>query len=143
MQLTPNNPELDYYKSAHIFIPYIQSCNIEWSEPSNKDNSTKISPFILYDADWLCCRGKVSMLLKDLKKITDEDLIDLYKLEGNLEPSKDEIDYLRDRISLYDADGMELGRRTVQFLYTKGYALPYLNYSIKDLIGMGFYKIIE
>lgn len=88
--------------------------------------------------------------LKSLDNIIDEDAIELF----NLMFSKQHLDKTNDF-------KLELGKSWVsaylrnvdtfapfnyiygfQFLQSKGYALPYMNYSVEDLVELGVYKLI-
>ena len=96
--------------------------------------------------------------LTPLKKITESDAITIAKMFGcvNAEIYKRnkecvlmiddsyeiQISYngyicVRKNKELYN----EMVLRAYQYLQSKGYALPYLNYSVEDLVELGVYKL--
>ena len=73
--------------------------------------------------------------LKPLSKITDEDAISMYRgLERNYESSNQ---FLED----YKSIGF-LEQSEVDFLRSKGYAVPYMEYSVEDLISFGWVLLV-
>ena len=72
--------------------------------------------------------------LKPLSKITDEDAILMYRgLERNYESSNQ---FLED----YKSIGF-LEQSEVDFLRSKGYAVPYMEYSVDELVKMGWVQL--
>ena len=73
--------------------------------------------------------------LKPLSKITDEDAISMYRgLERNYESSNQ---FLED----YKSIGF-LEQSEVDFLRSKGYAVPYMEYSVDELVKIGWVKLV-
>ncbi|MFY7988084.1 MAG: hypothetical protein ACOVNP_04320 [Flavobacterium sp.] len=73
--------------------------------------------------------------LKPISKITDEDAISMYRgLERNYESSNQ---FLEDYKSIGFLDQSE-----VDFLRSKGYAVPYMQYSVDELIKMGWVQLV-
>ena len=73
--------------------------------------------------------------LKPLSKITDEDAISMYRgLERNYESSNQ---FLED----YKSIGF-LEQSEVDFLRSKCYAVPYMEYSVDELVKMGWVQLV-
>ena len=73
--------------------------------------------------------------LKPLSKITDEDAISMYRgLERNYESANQ---FLED----YKSIGF-LEQSEVDFLRSKGYAVPYMEYSVDELVKIGWVKLV-
>lgn len=73
--------------------------------------------------------------LKSLSKITDEDAISMYRgLERNYESANQ---FLED----YKSIGF-LEQSEVDFLRSKGYAVPFMGYSVDDLVKMGWVQLV-
>ena len=73
--------------------------------------------------------------LKPLSKITDEDAISMYRgLERNYESANQ---FLED----YKSIGF-LEQSEVDFLRSKGYAVPYMEYSVDELVKMGWVQLV-
>ena len=73
--------------------------------------------------------------LKPLSKITDEDAISMYRgLERNYESSNQ---FLED----YKSIGF-LEQSEVDFLRSKGYAVPYMEYSVDELVKIGWVQLV-
>ena len=73
--------------------------------------------------------------LKPLSKITDEDAISMYRgLERNYESANQ---FLED----YKSIGF-LEQSEVDFLRSKGYAAPYLEYSVDELVKIGWVQLV-
>ena len=73
--------------------------------------------------------------LKPLSKITDEDAISMYRgLERNYESANQ---FLED----YKSIGF-LEQSEVDFLRSKGYAAPYLGYSVDELVKIGWVQLV-
>lgn len=73
--------------------------------------------------------------LKPLSKITDEDAISMYRgLERNYESANQ---FLED----YKSIGF-LEQSEVDFLRSKGYAVPFMVYSVDDLVKIGWVQLV-
>ena len=73
--------------------------------------------------------------LKPLSKITDEDATSMYRgLERNYESSNQ---FLED----YKSIGF-LEQSEVDFLRSKGYAVPYMEYSVDELVKIGWVQLV-
>ena len=73
--------------------------------------------------------------LKPLSKITDEEATSMYRgLERNYENSNQ---FLED----YQSIGF-LEQSEVDFLRSKGYAVPFMEYSVDDLVKMGWVQLV-
>lgn len=73
--------------------------------------------------------------LKPLSKITDEDAISMYRgLGRNYESA---IQFLED----YKSIGF-LEQSEVDFLRSKGYAVPFMGYSVDDLVKIGWVQLV-
>lgn len=73
--------------------------------------------------------------LKPLSKITDEDAISMYRgLERNYESANQ---FLED----YKSIGF-LEQSEVDFLRSKGYAVPFMGYSVDDLVKIGWVQLV-
>lgn len=86
-----------------------------------------------------------SLLLKSLASISDEDAIEVCRLlihmnEINARTGRRLVTYWIDKntCALEGSDWIKI----YQYLQSKGYALPYLQYSVEDLINEGIYKLI-
>ena len=73
--------------------------------------------------------------LKPVSKITDEDAISMYRgLEINYESANQ---FLED----YKSIGF-LEQSEVDFLRSKGYVVPFMNYSVEDLVSFGWVQLV-
>lgn len=92
---------------------------------------------------------KTTLLLKPLSSITDEDAIEVAKF-CHISSHKDNHVLKhegKDLIENYlyrqsNVNGINW-LRVFDYLRSKGYALPYLNYSIEDLVEAGIYKLTQ
>ncbi len=151
---------LDFYAASKIITPYIGSCDVMWGHPSSTNSQLQKSPFLLYDANQLMNSGYITLLLKDLRSITDEDAINISKMFGCVMAviKKRNNDYILMTDDSYEIQISYNGYICVrknkalynmctlmahQYLQSKGYALPYMKYSVKELVEVGIYKIIE
>lgn len=89
---------------------------------------------------------KTTLLLKPLSSITDEDAIEVAKIikckwcGSNVSEIKPHLSYLlNENASIKGSIIFHL----FQYLQSKGYALPYLNYSVEDLVKAGIYKLTQ
>ena len=79
-------------------------------------------------------QDKDYLLLKPISKITDEDAISMYRgLERNYESANQ---FLED----YKSIGF-LEQSEVDFLRSKGYAVPFMGYSVDELVKMGWVQL--
>lgn len=121
-----------------------------------KLNNLPAKQQLIIDADLICTEGKkhfldIEILVKSLYNVSDEDIIELCAINGILP-----IDF-----TFKEEAVVVIGKRWIenfingiypksqpstihayQFLKSKGYALPYLDYSVEDLVELGIYKII-
>lgn len=75
------------------------------------------------------------LVLKSLSKITDKDAISMYRgLERNYESANQ---FLED----YKSIGF-LEQGEVDFLRSNGYAVPFMNYSVDDLVSFGWVRLV-
>lgn len=83
--------------------------------------------------------GNPSLYLKPLSSISDEDLNEVANLASSLSPENiiEAIEKKTTYMLLIDK-----AIRVNQYLQSKGYALPYLEYSVEDLVKSGIYKLI-
>ena len=80
-------------------------------------------------------QDKDYLLLKPISKITDEDAISMYRgLERNYESANQ---FLED----YKSIGF-LEQSEVDFLRSKGYAVPFMVYSVDDLVKIGWVRLV-
>lgn len=100
-------------------------------------------------------RGKVSdysLLLKPLSTITDEEAYYIAKIDAGSDISED---VLQSRVKHkdvlisalngrgdYEGDPVEL-LHVFQYLKSRGYALPYLQWSVEDLVKQGLYTLCK
>lgn len=92
----------------------------------------------------------VFIILKPLSAITDEDAVEIAMLgglAGKLAAKEYVVSagkslvlhYFNKQTNVYGKDWF----RIFQFLQSKGYALPYMDYSVEDLVKAGIYKLEE
>lgn len=74
-----------------------------------------------------------------LSNINDEYAIGVSKIFGEVQVLCDELH--SDRGKRIIKSGKE-NFKLLQYLQSKGYALPYLDYSVNDLVELGVYKLI-
>ena len=93
-----------------------------------------------------------SIKLKSLSNITKEDMLQYFILDGFKNPNEFNLEIDEDmfgwtHISTHKGIShnklSKISSICFQYLQSKGYALPYLNYSIKDLVELGIYIIID
>jgi hypothetical protein len=87
------------------------------------------------------------LILNSLSKIVDKDAIEIAKFYGNEQLYVDNFDNLishgKHIINCFLRGTARLDGTCYQYLTSKGYAMPYQNYSIEDLIKLNVYKIKE
>jgi hypothetical protein len=85
--------------------------------------------------------------LKPLSKITDEDAFNLTKLcwskywkHHTVENGKHIVSVILNKYDdIYESNHIQIA---IDYLRSKGYALPFLNYSVEDLVSFGWVKLI-
>ncbi len=109
-----------------------------WGQKVMKKNIEGLENFYSEPDGFIRSMTKDSPLfleLKPLSKITDEDAISMYRgLERNYESANQ---FLED----YKSIGF-LEQSEVDFLRSKGYAVPYMEYSVDDLISFGWVRLL-
>jgi len=91
---------------------------------------------------------KCKVLLKPISAILDEDAIELIKIykvitsndDGYITEHSQSIEKIKKAVIAISEKGAVL--RACQYLQSKGYALPYMDYSAQDLVDLGVYKLI-
>lgn len=93
------------------------------------------------------CEGDLFLELTPLSAITDEDAIEVAKIEGslfnndasNISRGRNIVDWIfkEDTLSFLGSMSIEIA----DFLRYKGYAIPFRNYSVEQLIEMGWLKL--
>ena len=82
--------------------------------------------------------------LKSLLQITDEDAEFISKKIAGVtdeEYKLKEIDYIKKMLYKYLSDFKNTDSYIFDYLRSKGYATPYLEYSIEDLISLGWVQL--
>ncbi len=81
----------------------------------------------------------IKMHLNPLSSITEHDVMEVAKIQhGTLETWK------MVKIDLNTPENLlPMCWGAYQYLQSKGYALPYLNYSVEDLVEAGIYELIK
>lgn len=109
--------------------------------------------FIVIGSTWEYVRNpklKLAVLLTPLSMISDEDAITVAKMHKFTTPNGDEIYAKVGRDMIFRTYGMFnlpidprmcLPLETGDFLRSKGYALPFLDTSVEDLISHGWLKL--
>ncbi|WP_445720434.1 hypothetical protein [Flavobacterium sp.] len=72
--------------------------------------------------------------LKPLSKITDEDAIEIQRITGSNHLPKQPLIYA----CLKKSDAIPV----IDYLRSKGYALPFMEYSVEDLISFGWVRLV-
>ncbi len=116
--------------------------------PGSREDILSIADLAAIDKDPHPNIGKIHdcLLLKPLDKISDPHCREVYKIlhkhdyPATSRPDLDIID-IRDYIEAYLAD--EIRQDVVDQLREWGYALPYKNWSVKELEEFGIYKLID
>lgn len=96
---------------------------------------------------------KQYLILKPLSSISDEDAIDIYSImiPTGRSTEKERIFYGRSFIKNYDTTNETLEfaqsyldiQRAIDFLRSRGYALPWMGLSVEQLIEYGWIKLKE
>ena len=133
-------PELNDQIRKIFFFQYVNCCQCgddgeefvaDWNE------STLIS--------FLEAKQEQAFLyLRPLSSITYEEAIEVADIVGLLIATKDKrktlVDYLNNEMS---REFESLGSHAVDYLRSKGFALPFMGYSVEELISAGFIKLTE
>ena len=80
-------------------------------------------------------------MLKPLTKLTDDDAINVSKIWGSDVESRILGNYLSIRIATREVSETRNSVGIVDYLRSKGYAIPYLDLSVEDLIEYGWIKL--
>lgn len=87
------------------------------------------------------------LVVKSLSKITEKDTIEVAKIFGwNHDMENDSLL----KYGIIELSKLLNGKQTnfakinwcIQYLKSKGYAFDYMNYTVKDLVELGIYKLI-
>lgn len=147
---------------AKIFAQYIGQRFLTPAivEPSDLFKVTYETCSKIQEEDFLF--SGIQIVLKSLQNISDEDAIEMAEIFGgvnspsvNLNRPTDlqnedihfsvqvfvkESKFMSYSTPKYWSDGY--GVKAYQWLASKGYALPYMDYSVEDLVELGVYKLI-
>ena len=133
---------LDFYEASKIFTPYIGSCSLEWEIKGTTQDCVKQSDFNLYDANWFMQKYRCTLLLKHISNIIAEDAIFIAKTVYK-DPKFLTFESIGKTIAKqYLVGEDELNIKSFQYLQSKGYALPYIDFTIEQLIDVEIYRII-
>lgn len=81
------------------------------------------------------------LMLKPLTKLTDDDAINVSKIWGSNVESRILGNSLSIRIATREVSETRNSVGIVDYLRSKGYAIPYLDLSVEDLIEYGWIKL--
>ncbi len=127
-----------------ICEPNIQKVS-HYLEGVDYSNGTVIAERVRWNPEW------IRMHLKSLDLISDEDAIGLADLMSEFQLSgysnEHKINWIKkfiqnEPIKDYSRK-FSFSIEVYQFLQSKGYALPFMNYSVTDLIEAGIYELIK
>jgi hypothetical protein len=85
-----------------------------------------------------------SILVCHLRNITDEDAIEVAKLNVTMGINFEEKDSVNEVINYVKKvliHYMSINIKSYQYLQSKGYALPYMDYSVENLLELGVYAL--
>lgn len=116
---------------AKIFAQYL-GCKMLHNSATRPEHIYEIN----YSDDY----SKYELLLKPLSEISDEDLDIISEILGVIYP-KNFVNSIIENSNY--AVNSTLCINTIQYLQSKGYALPYLDYSVDDLVELGVYKLTQ
>jgi len=94
--------------------------------------------------DNVLCGEKSKLILKPLSVISDEDAIEVTKIVyGTATPTQQILikEGIKDFFEQKWNIGLKEMTKVLQYLQSKGYALPYGDYSVEDLVGLGVIKL--
>jgi hypothetical protein len=135
-----------------------------WRQPIAQDSKYEESPLCEVNQPFIGCCNFYHLVLKPLSSITDEDAIEYLKFSKQWEPDFELYRIRRDYginspdikvRRLYREKELKINEdgywywnyfpdlKYCDFFRSKGYALPYMNYSIDELVNEGVFKIIE
>jgi hypothetical protein len=80
--------------------------------------------------------------LKPLSKLTDKDAIEVSKIWGSKVESKILGNIISIRIGTKGESEVRNSIGVIDFLRSKGYALPFMEYSIEDLVSFGWVRLV-
>lgn len=81
--------------------------------------------------------------LKPLSKITDEDIINVWDLIYDKTRSNEvKLIQWKEQDFLYALVDVKQTIKAVDYLRSKGYALPFMEYSVEDLISFGWVQLV-
>lgn len=105
--------------------------------------SVKSRFFAQYWGQDVCqTKGGSYLELKPLSKITDEDAEELLPFVSFQFSSKYTDEQIKEEIKKSVLDTEMMPFELFDFLRSKGYALPYMNYSVDDLISFGWVQLL-
>ena len=82
-----------------------------------------------------------SVFLKPLSKITDDDALGLVPFISKNFSSRYNDDYIKEQIKKEVLDAEKLPAKFYDILRSKGYALPFMEYSVEDLVSFGWVRL--
>ena len=80
--------------------------------------------------------------LKPLSKLNDKDAIEVSKIWGSKVESKILGNIISIRIGTKGESEVRNSIGVIDFLRSKGYALPFMEYSIEDLVSFGWVRLV-
>jgi hypothetical protein len=86
--------------------------------------------------------SKYHLELKTLSKITDEDANSLIPFVSMNFSSRYTEEYIREQIKKDIIDVRNVSAKFYDILRSKGYALPFLGYSVEDLVSFGWVRLV-
>lgn len=93
--------------------------------------------------------------LKPLSSISDEDAIEVAKIYGTFYDTKEDLEDVKDHVilalieddeeayNMWDHVGFQVMSYVIDYLRSKGYALPWMGLSVEELVEAGWIKHIE
>lgn len=95
---------------------------------------------------------KTCLVLKSLGILSSNTAFEIHKIMGTINRNDyiEEEAYMTDAYSegttlvdnFHNGDSFALNHEAIDYLRSRGYALPYLNFSVKDLVSFGWVKLI-
>ena len=86
--------------------------------------------------------SKYHLELKNISKITDEDANILIPFVSMNFSSRYTEEYIREQIKKDIIDIRNVSAKFYDILRSKGYALPFLEYSVEDLVSFGWVRLV-
>lgn len=143
---------------VQIYAQYLgQTCltnKVSYKDPApGRLSQVGLEGEIVIDGEggyYLCTVAEANILVKPLSKISDEDALEICKLM-DYHPDNVTPDYGRELAEeLNDGDMSVMMGATwwqviavIDYLRSKGYALPYKNWNVEELVEFGIFKLIE